>query len=118
LKSRSSGFEKISDVGTKEEKYLILSNFKFNSLLKKNTKNEKYEKISIEIVEEINHENENEIVDFDLKTIVAPQLHQNTEKWVIFSDLHVKRLVIHVYINMHIKICIYIYIYIHIYIYI
>ena len=36
-------------------------------------------------------EDDNEIIDFELKTIEAPILHQNTKKWIIFSDLHVKR---------------------------
>lgn len=36
-------------------------------------------------------EEDNEIIDFELKTIEAPILHQNTKNWIIFSDLHVKR---------------------------
>jgi hypothetical protein len=40
-------------------------------------------------------------INFDLKTISAPQLHQDTKKWVIFSDLHVKRLAIYVYVYIY-----------------
>ena len=36
-------------------------------------------------------EEDNEIINFELKTIEAPILHQNTKNWIIFSDLHVKR---------------------------
>jgi hypothetical protein len=110
LKARSSGFTILLDIKTKEEKDLILSNFKLNNdsiielKIKKNSnvlKNDKNEKkISSEVLEEINHENE--IINFDLKTISAPQLHQNTKKWVIFSDLHVKRLAIYVYVYINI----------------
>jgi hypothetical protein len=118
LKARSTGLKILLDIKTKEEKDLVLSNFKLNSdsikelKIKKGSnifKNEKSEKnISNEILEEINREDE--IINFDLKTILAPKLHQNTKKWVIFSDLHVKRLAIYV--------CIYIYIYIYVYTYI
>jgi arsenate reductase-like glutaredoxin family protein len=34
-----------------------------------------------------------EIINFELKTIEAPLLHQKTKNWIIFSDLHVKRYV-------------------------
>ena len=43
--------------------------------------------------ENINTEVAEEIINFELKTIEAPVLHQKTKNWIIFSDLHVKRCV-------------------------
>ena len=41
--------------------------------------------------ENIHTEATEEIINFELKTIDAPLLHQKTKNWIIFSDLHVKR---------------------------
>lgn len=90
VKLRSSAFQIISDTNTKEDVNRIISNYKFQQIVKKDRKNENSEITKDDINQnEIN--NENEIIDFDLKTIIAPKLHQNTKKWIIFSDLHVKR---------------------------
>ena len=40
-----------------------------------------------------NTEATEEVLNFELKTIEAPLLHQKTKNWIIFSDLHVKRYV-------------------------
>lgn len=51
--------------------------------------------VSIDITESENVYTEatEEIINFELKTIDAPLLHQKTKNWIIFSDLHVKRYV-------------------------
>jgi hypothetical protein len=51
--------------------------------------------VSAEVTEDeiSNTEAIDDIINFELKTIEAPLLHQKTKNWIIFSDLHVKRYV-------------------------
>ena len=51
--------------------------------------------VSVDVTENENTDIEatEEIINFELKTIEAPLLHQKTKNWIIFSDLHVKRYV-------------------------
>lgn len=73
------------------ENQIITSKLAAVKSLKTKTKTKTIKK-TIEVVSEITPvDDENEIINFELKTIQAPLLHQNTKKWIIFSDLHVRR---------------------------
>ena len=104
LKMRAAGIHRfLKDERTTEEKLFATSKHvaTSKSVINTNTKTKtemKLKNSSTEIISEIQKatiitDEEEQIINFELKTVNAPLLHQNTNQWIIFSDLHVKRYV-------------------------
>jgi hypothetical protein len=91
VKVRASAFALIADNKTAADRKEIIaklisaqSAIKPSKAILKST-----EKLAVSEIPFIDdHE---EIINFELKSIEAPELHKNTKNWIIFSDLHVKR---------------------------
>ena len=101
---RAAGIHRfLKDERTTEEKLIVTSKHvaTSKSVINTNTKTKtemKLKNSSTEIISEIQKatiitDEEEQIINFELKTVDAPLLHQNTNQWIIFSDLHVKRYV-------------------------
>jgi uncharacterized protein with WD repeat len=91
VKVRASAFALIADNKTAADREEIIaklisaqSAIKTSKAILKST--EKLAVSEIPLIDD--HE---EIINFELKSIEAPELHKNTKNWIIFSDLHVKR---------------------------
>ena len=100
---RAAGIHRfLKDERTTEEKLIASKHVATSkSVINTNTKTKtemKLKNSSTEIISEIQKatiitDEEEQIINFELKTVDAPLLHQNTNQWIIFSDLHVKRYV-------------------------
>lgn len=91
MKVRSSAFALIADSKTAEDRQEILGKLLSAKSAMKPTK-AVLKSTQKEAVSEIPLIDDNdEVALFELKSIDAPELHQKTKKWIIFSDLHVKR---------------------------
>lgn len=91
VKVRSSAFALIADNRTAaDRKQIIAKLLSANSDVKSSKAVLKSaDKLAVSEIPLV--DDQEEVVNFELKSIEAPELHRNTKNWIIFSDLHVKR---------------------------
>lgn len=91
MKVRSSAFNLIADNNTAADREEIIAKLLSAQSAVKPSKSvpKSTEKLAVSEIPLLDdHE---EVINFELKSIEAPELHKNTKNWIIFSDLHVKR---------------------------
>jgi hypothetical protein len=89
VKVRSSAFALIADNRTAADREEIIAKLISAQSAVKPSKTVLKSTLAVSEIPLIDdHE---EIINFELKSIEAPELHKNTKNWIIFSDLHVKR---------------------------